>query len=540
MIELPPQFKAHRRFWIGFTLAVVSFAAVAFTSDGPGVTWDEPYSIASSELYIDWYLDCAERFDSEKIKEYWAPNREHPPLAKTMMGFVRKVPAALAGIRGNVPPSRLSTAIFFTALQVSLFLIVAGGAGAAAGAASCLCLLLMPRVFGHAHLAVLDVPLACMWLWTTLAFVLGINSRRWSIATGVIFGLALLTKFDAVLIPIPLVIWGLIYHPRKIRQNLFSMAVIGQIVFFIGWPWLWDDTWQRLKYYVMDKLARVDTDEWIVQSYYFGKVYADRYPPWHYPIVMTLITIPVGILAAIAAGAVQSIRDARLKPFYGLVLISTGSILGLVSLPFTPKYDGVRLFLSLFPFLAMLGGVGCVWAWKMMWSSLSRLLIHWQAESLPHKKLAMWSAIAVVAAFFASQAVGICLMHPCELGYYNLLVGGPQGAGKLGMEPTYWGDSVTWEAFDWLRADHRSSRKARVAFFPKSEFIDGIWLHDGYLNSKRMQIVKFEDRWDYAVLFARRSMIVGNREASKLWDEAEPAWRFTRGGVDLCRIYRRQ
>ncbi len=526
MVDLPPQFKAHRRFWIGFTLAVVSFAAVAFTVDGPGVTWDEPYSIASSESYIEWYLDCPNRFDSGKIGEHWPPNSEHPPLAQTMMGLVRKA-TALAGIPGNVPPSRLSAAVFFAALQVSLFLIVAGGAGEAAGAASCLCLLLMPRVFGHAHLAVLDVPLACMWLWTTLAFVLGINSRRWSIAAGILFGLALLTKFDAVLIPIPLVIWGLIYHPRKIRQNLFSMAVIGPIVFFAGWPWLWDDTWQRLKYYEMDKIARTDTDKWIVQSYYFGKLYAklyaNRYPPWHYPIVMTLITIPVGILAAIAAGAVRSIRKAKLKPFYGLVLISAGFILGLVSLPFTPKYDGVRLFLSLFPFLAMLGGVGCVWAWKRFAG-----------------RLASWSAIAVVVAFFASQAVGICLMHPCELGYYNLLVGGPPGAEKLGMEPTYWGDSVTWEAFDWLKADHKSSRKARVAFFPKSEFIDGIWFDDGYLNPERMQIVKFEDRWDYAVLFARRSMIEGKRDARRLWDEAEPAWRFTRAGVDLCRIYRRR
>ena len=531
MTQLLASLKARRRFWTAFAIGVVSLAIMAGTIDGPGPTWDEPYSIYASETYVDWLFTPSAWFSGQQIYDHWAPNHEHPPLAKLTMGLVRKTMNGIAGTGRAIPASRMSTAWFFAALMVGVYLFAADSFGEAADVLSCACLMLMPRVFGHAHLAVLDIPMACMWLWTTYAFVRGIESRGWSIAAGVLFGLALLTKFDAIFIPLPLATWGVVFHGRKSLRNLLAMAVIGPLVFFAGWPWLWIAPVKHIGGYVADKLGRTGGDAWIVPSCYFGKLYVDSYPPWHYPLVMTAITIPLGVLLAIVLGCVEAARKIKRPSQHALFLISAGVILLLFSMPNVPRYDGVRLFLSLFPLLAMLGGVGLAWV----------------LSKLPQK-----GAILFAVAFIFSQAIPLATMAPCHLSYYSRLVGGTSGAVKLGMEPTYWGDSVTWEAFDWLYNQHPFGPRARVAFFPMSEFIaggydeaarefkGGLFSYDYYVDDNRFRIVKFDDQWDYAVLFARQSMIGNDPAAKALWESAQPVWTFSRGGVDLCRIYRKR
>ena len=50
---------------------------------------------------------------------------------------------------------------------------------------------------------------------------------------------------------------------------------------------------------------------------------------------------------------------------------------------------------------------------------------------------------AILSLCLLMQSIGVIAMHPCQLSYYNLLVGGSRGADWLGFERTYWGDSVT-------------------------------------------------------------------------------------------------
>jgi hypothetical protein len=49
----------------------------------------------------------------------------------------------------------------------------------------------------------------------------------------------------------------------------------------------------------------------------------------------------------------------------------------------------------------------------------------------------------VLAVLLLAQTYGVVALHPCQLSYYNLAVGGLRGAARLGFEPTYWGDSLT-------------------------------------------------------------------------------------------------
>ena len=60
-------------------------------------------------------------------------------------------------------------------------------------------------------------------------------------------------------------------------------------------------------------MRRVD-----VPVYYFGKVYTA--PPWHYPLVETLLTTPLATLAAAAVGAAGWLRRGLESRLYAFLL----------------------------------------------------------------------------------------------------------------------------------------------------------------------------------------------------------------------------
>src|SRR5688572_22014085 len=160
-----------------------------------------------------------------------------------------------------------------------------------------------------------------------------------------------------------------------------------------------------------------------------GPRFADKSVPWHYPFVMFLSTIPAGLLLLGFAGVFG--RDAQTQMPGGdgklqLVLAATVFPLLLFAVPGVAVYDGERLFLVSFPLFAIAIGLGSAMVWR--W-----LRLQWNAQL---------AAIAL-AVFLLLQTVGLWTLRPCNLSYYNLLIGGPSGASQLGMETNYWGDSLT-------------------------------------------------------------------------------------------------
>jgi hypothetical protein len=102
------------------------------------------------------------------------------------------------------------------------------------------------------------------------------------------------------------------------------------------------------------------------------------------------------------------------------------------ALPSSPKYNGVRLFLPAFPFLAALAGGGFAWAER----GLVRLL---KAETGEKRRLSVLAAAALGALLLYPGANGVIRTHPYQLAYYNELVGGTAGATRRGFETIYWG-----------------------------------------------------------------------------------------------------
>jgi len=511
---------------VAIAVFVVALAAVLLTLDDPGLTWDEPFSIFAGGSYVQWLAELPRLpFGREAIDRCWSLNHEHPPLAKVAMGISR---ALLERTLGYVVASRFAVALAFALLVELVFCFASRAFGGLAGLMAAGSLLCMPRVFGHAHLAGLDLVMAFAWTLSAVVFARAVEEGgwRWSAVSGLCFGLALLTKINAVFLPLALVGWGVGFYRRRALAPLAWTLGGGVVVFLLGWPWLWPAPATRLWAY-LHPTWRVAIPVW-----YFGRVYAEQGAPWHYPLVLTAATIPVGILFLVVLGAVGAVRQFRVAPLLALPLVHAAAAVGPFLLPWLPKYDGVRLFLPAFPFLAVLAGVGGArcWAW-----------VAERSRARPRR------ALLVAVLFFLSQAGAYALIHPCELSYYNALVGGLWGAERLGLETTYWHDCVNPRLFAWL--NRRCAMGDAVAFFPVGELVvsprpQAPDLYDQlYLDTrKRLRAVRLDGggRWHLLVLNARRGMLTRHPEAWRIFTTRRPVFAIKKQGVTLAAVYARE
>ena len=532
----------------------VAFCLVALTLEGPGIAWDEPSSIFPGWSYVQWFAHLPSLpFSPAELDRFWAPNHEHPPFAKVLMGFSQ---IALGG--SPLLASRLAVAALFAVLVEMVFSFGWRHFGELAGAMAAASLVCMPRVFGHAHLAALDVPMAFAWFLAVAAFARAIErgSHRAAALAGACFGLALLTKINAIFLPIVFAAWGLAFHRRRALVPLAWTLGLGVVVFVAGWPWLWPDVPGRILAYLRPTW-RVS-----IPVKYLGTVWSDKAAPWHYPLVMSAVTVPAGVLFLAVVGLVVAARAFLRDRHHSLVLANLAVTLGVFVLPGVPKYDGVRLFLPAFPFLALLAGIGGVRCWE------------WVARRWPRRP---WRPLLATAAFFLSQLVGIAWFHPCELSYYNALVGGLWGAEKLGFETTYWHEVVGPSLFRWIRRcaaldkrvartlpwEVRAALESRlrttpprplvVAFYPVGEMVvlgpepRGRHIPDLYeelyLNVPRplgIRAVRLERAraYDLVVLNGREAMMRRHFPAAwRLFRRGRPLVAVRRQGVTLAAIY---
>jgi 4-amino-4-deoxy-L-arabinose transferase-like glycosyltransferase len=368
-------------------------------------------------------------FQRRVVDAVFRDNAEHPPLGRWLLGIAstygQPFEILLRGGRDPDPlglyivSGRVAPATVFAALVALIVHATGRRYGAVAGASAGFALVVMPRVFAHAHFGALDTFITGFWTLALLAAERALTSRRPILlmsAAGAVWSLALLTKIHAWFL-IPLVLVLSVVRLRLLR-GLAAWTVwglTGMALFFLGWPWLWFDPFNRLMTYLGTGVDRVP-----IQVAYLGRVYADRDVPWHYPWVYFAVTVPVGLHLLGAIGVWRSGRSMRTD---GFPVLLAGSILLFLIVFSTrvPVYDGERLFLIVFPLWAIFIGRGFGTLWD-----------------LSRRK---WIRVSLTLALVL-QGYGVVAMHPFGLSYYNAFVGGLRGADKLGFERTYWGDAV--------------------------------------------------------------------------------------------------
>lgn len=489
-----PRLRVFLDAYAGAFLGVVYFVWLLSTMSSLGYARDEGFYFYAAKHYQEWFdilLATPRRaFEPAVLDFHWSVNREHPPLVKLLFALAHALFHEKFGWFASAGTAYRSVGALFASIAlVTVYAWVRGIAGVRAGVAATLALGLMPRFFHHAHLACFDVPVASLWLLAAFAYARAVHrgQKRWLAAASVLYGLLLATKHNAWLLPPALVVHlctlALFGHRElaiRSARVIGCMVLVGPLLLFAIWPWVWHDTWQRVSDYVA-----FHREHEYYNMEFLGRTYHRPPMPRAYAPVMTLATVPstvlmlFGIGIAGALGAMWRAQGPRLRAWYRRVAVvsaeresdpATLSTLALWGIAVftsyapwlssdTPIFGGTKHWITAYPFMAMLAGLGFRWTIDALRRSVS----------VPRLRIASTLAIALVTV--APPLVMTIASHPFGLSFYTPLVGGAPGAANLGLNRTFWG--YTTGSLETAINDHTPARAA-------------LYLHDTALASFAM------------------------------------------------------
>jgi hypothetical protein len=516
-------------------LFLASFMVVAGTAGDYGVTWDEPAYFYASDLHIEWLVEFGQNLlrsdldksvQDENIKKawHWDPYHvPHPPFSRIVSGITK---ALFSSYVDKFVAYRLGPALFFALLAACMYSWMADLFNCATGLFSILALIAVPNLFGFAHIAVTDMPLASMWFMTVYCFWKGLASWKWSIVLGVVWGLTLATKFPAVLIPIPLLLWAHLYYRRSYANNVFALFFLSPLIMIAGQPYLWHQPGLRILEFLFEGLSRGYRPDTSFSVFFLGQLYPSNQLPWYYPFFVIGVTTPEAILALALFGSVciPLLREQRAPAVLFLTSASFILITGL--LPGAVLHDGARQLLSVLPFLVAMAGVG----FFVLFTWLKRLCVHRQLmqgiKLLPQK-----IAAAMMILILFIPVLDTYLFHPFQLSYYNRLVGGIRGAYLRGLEVTYFLEAFTPGFVKALNETLPIYATINASF---GNLILAYYQKEGRLRND----VKIADSgpFDYYVLLNRRS-VLSPREQPLINGPYQTFLSVTIAGVPLVSVF---
>jgi 4-amino-4-deoxy-L-arabinose transferase-like glycosyltransferase len=460
MVDRIPPRSGRRRLALGW--AVLTLVVAAATAPAIGISRDESVYLAAGERYAAWWKEAVARPVQawSDLDAAYEINHEHPGLAKLVYGTTHALLAPDAagrhGLTSHLQGFRFGAFLFAALLSALLALAGHELAGIGGGLLAPALFWLVPRHFFHGHPALLDLPVTALWFATVFAYrhwqaaQPGRSARRfgWGLVTGLAFGAAISVKHNAWFLPPLLLVHFVVTHLRRVqRDRLAALApalpalVVGLGVFVATWPWLWHDTLPRLRDYAQFHL-RHENYPWL----YLGRMLRDPPFPIAYPFVVTALTVPAAVLAAMVGGLLHAgsrLVEAIRRPGHTEELSGSDELLyllnglfsiALIALPQVPHFGGVKHWLPSMPFLAVLGARALVSAGRTLW---------------PERGAAVTAVLALFT--LAPGLAAVVHIHPFGTAAYNELAGGAAGAASLGMQRQFWGDNMV-AALDTINA----------------------------------------------------------------------------------------
>ena len=544
--------------WLPVFLAVVTVLIHAVTLPDQALTDDDDFYAPAGIRAADWLQDAltapSTAWRREGIDSAFGINHEHPPVAKYVFGLSERFWHRLLPVFGVLDGARMGTVFFVALMVLALTWWVQRGAGSFAALGTWLVLLTMPRFYLHSEVATLDVPVAAMIALVTVAFDVAGHRRRAGLAVGVLFGLAAATKLNAPFAVLPLLALWLLTHWRgfivvdersspemgtagtattstststlaterptvslqlpPIPLSLWSMALLGPLVFVMVWPWLWPDPIGRLGGYLAFHLRHYP-----IYLFYDGEIWEKPFAPGTASVVLGLGSLPLFsiFLAAIGSvGAVVAIRRLARSATSDGALATTGDRLAalaflqalvstaVVAVNDVPRYGGEKLFMPAFPFIAVLAGLGLA-RLRQAWLRVRDRLRPADVVTPPAQvrvRLGLSAMLLVLAS--APGLVGLSKTSGgFGLSYYGELVGGLRGATARGYERTYY-DLADKTLARWLD-NNAQGRSVHIEPNHKEYVRTYRWLQkDGVISRDGVDLTTRLDRAGLVVLMHER------------------------------------
>lgn len=220
--------------WIPGGLFVAGFLILLILEKQVGFPRDESVYFEAARRYGTWFRllfsDPALALTDDALVAAWRYNAEHPPLFKALFALSHLIFHELLGWVRPATAFRLpalAASALVPALTYRLGLALAGRGAALFAALSFLC---VPRQLFHAVLACFDMPIALMWLLLIVVFWRSLHSARAGWACGVVFGLALATKHNALFLPFVIVPFALSSALQASRGVPLARRLLLQLV----------------------------------------------------------------------------------------------------------------------------------------------------------------------------------------------------------------------------------------------------------------------------------------------------------------------
>lgn len=527
---------------IGLALCVGYVALLWSTADDLALSRDESMYLYAAERYSRFYemllQDPGRALDQAFIDQSFRINPEHPGLAKSAFALSFLLEKHL-GLFGSTALAHRFPAMVGAGLLV--WLIYAMGRrylGTAAGLFAALAFALLPRVFYHSHLNCFDVPIVLGTTLSLYTYQRSLRDRRWLVACGLSFGLALSIKHNSWLLPGICLIHFTMLQLVQLRAGqrrlspvpyfLAAMALLGPPVLVLTWPWLWHDGVDRFLWYV-----RFHLHHEYYNMAYFGVNYFRPPFPFSFPWVMTAITVPITtwVLAlvgiALSAGRQwRAIRDrAGLEDAETLFLWLGGLLTPLlvIALPSTPIFGGTKHWFPAYPFM-------CLFA---------ALAFRWSAVQL----LELWPRLRARAHVAHGSLLGLTLLpsavetahsHPFGLSHYGVAAGGVSGAAALGMNRQFWG-FTTGSLAGLLRSALPAG--GRVFICDMTPLAFAMMAKEGLIPPNIVASGSLRDA-DYALVHHEHHFADVDFQIWTVYGSVQPAAVLTYDGVPIISLYR--
>jgi len=463
-------------------------------------------------------------------------------------------PGKLAALAKHLPaaemPALLGTAALFTALVTALgvvgvFLFTRRLFGTTVALLAAILVALDPFFLTHSRIVHLDGILTASMICAALAFLcyLSFEERKYLLASGSLWGLALLTKSPALfLIPFVALVtafsyllavgWRLDRHRlRRLGAALAIWFAVGWAIFFLLWPAAW--------VHPLDMALRIfKGSRWGVitshgTNYFLGREMATP-GPLYYAVILPLRLTPVtliGLVLAIPWFLRQFWQQARHPGLAGppesrTVLGGVGLLAYVfffaLALTLAAK-KGERYLVPVFP------------AVDILTAMLLGAIISWATARWPRLLAARRLALALVAALLFIASLPLLRLAPYYGAYFNPLAGGGKAAAYA--YPFGQGEGLDMAAA-YLNARPEAAALSAASFYPR-QFS---YTFQGTTRSLRRG-KDWDGTWrfsDYVVFYV--SQVQRNLPTASLVqffrDTQKPVFTARLGDVDFAWVYR--
>ena len=491
-----------KRLFISLITASITSLIIFFVSNDFGITWDEPVYMRNAGRIMNWLnhptLDDIEKFFAP------TPGDIHPPFGKLTIGLTHEFVTNNLKVIDNTRGFRISSLLFVFPFITVLTYTAIGQFGFFIGTLVPFMFSFLPHALFLTPLAALDYAITALWFIAVITVMKGIRHNAWLVLSGMVTGLAMLTKLHGFLLFIPIVGFIIWTRPRDTVKKIVIVVSTAFTVYIAGWPWLWTNTLNHIGEYI-----RLQTVHGGVTEYVFGQRY--DFAPWWYTSVMFLTTTPAFILILFVIGSYKAIRNGTLWDRF--ILLNAFYPIIFFSLPGVVRYDWVRLFLPAFPFVALVGGRGAVYISNIFGNKYRVMVL-----------MGLFTAWAVTLYF------SVIRIHPWESAYYNEFVGGVQGAHKLGMESEFWGNSYLG-VLPWM-----NSHKADMMCVPFTTAAVDYYQAMGQIEAG-VVFGATGDTCRYAIILMRQGYIYRDPEIYTLLTSRKPVYTVSVDGVPLVGVY---